>query len=81
MRRYFIYFFAFGISVIIAGFIYDTTFSGLPYQDPTPEMQQQWLHHKHIATMIVNSGIVIVAIGVCWALFTLLRKRLASRKH
>jgi hypothetical protein len=41
-------------ALIFAGFAYDLSFAGLPYQDPTPQMQERWLFHKRVAEMITS---------------------------
>jgi len=55
----------FGIFIFAAGFIYDVRFAGIPYQDPTPAMQQHYNHEAHIA-------FVIEIVGSCIFLFGLL---------
>jgi hypothetical protein len=31
-----------GLAMVVAGFIFDLLFAGLPYQDPTADMQARW---------------------------------------
>ena len=55
-----------GGALILAGFVYDLGFAGLPYQDPTPAMQAEWLFHKRIAGRIEMTGAAILCIGLLW---------------
>ncbi|MBN2759951.1 MAG: hypothetical protein JXQ79_05600 [Rhodobacteraceae bacterium] len=57
----------FGIAIFFLGFLYDARFSGLPYQDPTPAMQADWLFHGMIAAWIMRTGAAIALVGVLWA--------------
>lgn len=40
---------AFGILVVLVGFVYDVLFAGIPYPDPTPAIQDQYDFHSFIA--------------------------------
>lgn len=55
-----------GIAVFLLGFLYDARFAGLPYQDPTPEMQANWLFHGKVAGRIMWAGTVILLAGCVW---------------
>ena len=35
----------FGLSIFGIGFIYEVMFAGIPYQDPTPALQEKFDHH------------------------------------
>lgn len=41
---------------MVAGFIYDVLFAGIPYQDPTPEMSARYSLHANIASVIRWTG-------------------------
>ena len=41
-----------GLLILIAGFGYDVLFAGIPYQDPTPELQSRRESHKSIAGIL-----------------------------
>jgi hypothetical protein len=56
-----------GVALIAAGFAYDLSFAGLPYQDPTPQMQERWLFHKRVAEMILMPGLVLLGVGAAWS--------------
>ena len=65
-----------GIVLLLAGFVYDVLFAGIPYQDPTPEMQQRYERHRGIATAIELLGVAITLSGcLVWLVRRLLRKR------
>jgi hypothetical protein len=53
-----------GLAVTVVGFAYDLAFAGLPYQDPTPEMQARWRYHSGVASAIELSGAGILLLGV-----------------
>lgn len=55
-----------GLVLVVAGFLYDLAFAGLPYQDPTAEMQAGWLWHKAVADRIILGGIAVFVIGLIW---------------
>ena len=53
-----------GMAIVAAGFIYDIMFAGIPYQDPTPEMQARWEFHANIAFWIISAGGIIFCLGL-----------------
>jgi len=53
-----------GMLIIIAGFMYDIFFAGIPYQDPTPEMTKEYNFHSRIAAITLWSGIFICIFGI-----------------
>ena len=52
-----------GLAAMVGGFCYDVMFSGIPYQDPTPELQRQYEFHSGIAFYLETAGALILAIG------------------
>ena len=69
-----------GIVIFIAAFIYDVLFAGIPYQDPTPEMQSRWDIHSSIAEYIYISGSVIFLAGVLAFTFEYMRNKHQKRE-
>ena len=59
------YIFFFGLLIFFLGFIYDIIFAGLPYQDPTLEMQQSYEFHSTIAGYVRMGGLVIALLSGC----------------
>ena len=55
-----------GVLIFAAGLGYDVIDAGLPYQDPTPEMQAEWLRQKMIAERIRLCGVLSLAAGCLW---------------
>ncbi len=53
-----------GACLFVGGFIYDVRFAGIPYQDPTPEMQVQYDHDAGIASKLMQPGLAAVGVGV-----------------
>jgi hypothetical protein len=47
---------AVGLLLLVAGFIYDVMFAGIPYQDPTSEMSARYAHHARVASLICRVG-------------------------
>lgn len=55
-----------GAILIVSGFGYDLSLAGLPYPDPTAEMQERWLFHKRVSERIIFSGLVFFGVGCVW---------------
>lgn len=53
-----------GVALIIAGFVYDVMFAGIPYQDPSPELQANWAFHSNVAFWIMSAGGILFSIGL-----------------
>lgn len=49
---------------MLAGFIYDGLYAGIPYQDPTPEMSAHFAREAHIAATIYDLGLSFIAFGI-----------------
>jgi len=52
-----------GVLLLVAGFIYDVIFAGIPYQDPTPELAAAYARHAGIAAMIRWVGLGVAVAG------------------
>ena len=63
-RRLALLFLLVGILLILAGFLYDIFFAGIPYQDPTPEMSASYARHARIASTIRYAGLLAFLTGV-----------------
>ena len=63
-RRLALLFLLVGILLILAGFLYDICFAGIPYQDPTPEMSASYARHARIASTIRYAGLLAFLTGV-----------------
>ena len=74
-----------GFAIAMAGFVYDLAFVGLPYQDPTPEMQTRWQYYSSVAMAIELAGVGIMLVGVAGfavvALWSLTAKGYRSRRY
>lgn len=53
-----------GVALVFAGLIYDVMFAGIPYQDPTPELQARWKFHQSVAGLICKLGSIVLLLGV-----------------
>ena len=53
-----------GLLILIAGFLYFVTFAGLPYPDPTPELQAEWNYHENISWIILKIGGAVLFAGL-----------------
>jgi hypothetical protein len=55
-----------GAALFVAGFVYGFSVAGLPYLDPTPEQQRQWLYHWRMADLAMLTGAMALCIGCVW---------------
>ncbi len=53
-----------GIVIVIMGFVYDVLFAGIPYQDPTPELQARYDFHSSVAGMFYKTGGIVFLVGL-----------------
>jgi hypothetical protein len=53
-----------GILIVMSGFVYDVVFAGIPYQDPTPELQARYDFHRAVADAIYMTGGVVFLLGI-----------------
>lgn len=53
-----------GILIVMGGFVYDVAFAGIPYQDPTPELQARYDCHRAVAGAIYTTGSVVFLLGI-----------------
>jgi len=79
MKRTGKYTIAIGLLIIVAGFIYDIMFAGIPYQDPPVELQIKYDHNQKIASQIMTAGQYGLAAGILIWLGGLLKQ--AFRKE
>jgi threonine/homoserine/homoserine lactone efflux protein len=69
MRRYRpVAFVILGFLLVLAGFIYDVMFAGIPYPDPTPALADSYARRSQIASGIRWVGAVLFLVGVVDAL-------------
>ena len=68
-----------GVALVIGGFVYEATFAGLQYQDPTPQLKADYARHALIARRLEVSGVVVAfgAIfgGAAWGFYQRLRTK------
>lgn len=55
---------ALGVLIVLTGFVYDVLFAGIPYQDPTPELQARYDLHSGVANVFYMSGGIVILIGL-----------------
>lgn len=53
-----------GIVIVMSGFVYDVLFAGIPYQDPTPELQARYDFHSSVAGWFYKAGGILFLIGL-----------------
>ena len=68
-----------GMIVLIGGFAYDLAFAGIPYQDPTPQMQARYDSNLRVAEIIEQIGGVTFASGIPILIVGLVRRKLHAR--
>lgn len=49
---------------LLAGFVYDVLFAGIPYQDPTAELAARYAFHSGVAATIRATGGVLLGAGM-----------------
>ena len=54
---------AVGICLMLGGLIWGGLFAGVPYQDPTPEMQATWDMHVMVAEGLLATGAAMLVLG------------------
>lgn len=52
-----------GLALIVAGFVYDVAFAGIPYPDPTPAMAADYALQSRVASLIRWAGLIVVLAG------------------
>lgn len=53
-----------GIVIVLSGLVYDVMFAGIPYQDPTPELQASYSFHASVAGIIYRTGEIVLVVGL-----------------
>jgi len=53
-----------GFAIVLLGLFYDVLFAGIPYQDPTPELQAQYDFHSSVAGLIYKTGGIALLLGL-----------------
>ena len=48
-----------GLTVFGIGFFYEVIYAGIPYQDPTPAMEEKYNYHSYVGSSIQTYGIII----------------------
>jgi len=82
MKRYWpLILIAAGLFFLLAGFIYDMIFAGIPYQDSTPEMSVRYVRHAHIASAICWLGVAVLLFGLIAGISRLILRRVESPRQ
>jgi hypothetical protein len=53
-----------GMLIVGSGLVYDILFAGIPYQDPTPELQARYDFHSSVASWFYKAGGIVLLIGI-----------------
>jgi len=53
-----------GLAIFSTGFVYDVLFVGIPYQDPTPELQARYDFHSAVAGWFYTAGGILFLAGL-----------------
>lgn len=62
-----------GIVVFAVGFYYTAIKAGIPYQDPTPEMQREYIRNMKIGDRLCFwGGIIILSDIVGWIIYVVI---------
>ncbi len=72
-----------GFLALTIGFVYDLMFAGIPYQDPSPELQARYRFHSRVAGVLLVTGLILAVVGSAWATllagWALLGRRITPR--
>jgi hypothetical protein len=68
-----------GILIVMSGFVYDVVFAGIPYQDPTPELQARYDFHSTVADSLYTTGGVVFLLGLMVVPFILMGHKKRGR--
>jgi hypothetical protein len=52
-----------GIAMVFAGLVYDIIFAGIPYQDPSPQLQAAFEADAHFAKRLMDVGGFVTFLG------------------
>lgn len=64
---------AFGFGIMMAGFVYDILYAGIPYQDPTPQLAAEYAVSQTVANTLFLAGASIASLGSLLAIWTAVR--------
>lgn len=53
-----------GILTIVIGFLYDTLYAGIPFQDAPPELNEKYIFNQNVSQAIIILGIALLVIGI-----------------
>jgi hypothetical protein len=72
-----------GFLTLATGVVYDLMFAGIPYQDPSPELQARYRFHSRVAGVLLGTGLILAVVGSAGATLlagrALLGRRITSR--
>ncbi len=57
-----------GAGLLVTGFVYEIIFTGVPDQDPTPEMIARWAFHAQVANILYGAGLLTALAGTALTL-------------
>jgi len=70
-----------GILLAVAGLSYEIIFAGIPYQDPTPEILNNYHHQTAIAQRIYTVAYVFCLIGALSLFGKFIHREITQRKR
>ncbi|MCX7747744.1 MAG: hypothetical protein N2645_12785 [Clostridia bacterium] len=79
MRRFGLFIIILGVVLILLGFIYEGILAGIPYQDPTPELLQKYMHYVNIGQTFYKFAFPMLLAGLLIILIQKILKLL--KKH
>ena len=71
-----------GVCLLLAGFLYDVQYAGIPYQDPTAAQQARYKHVSAIASRVMSAGFVLVLAGTLLLMYQFInavRRRMSNK--
>lgn len=62
-----------GFAVMMAGFVYDILYAGIPYQEPPPDLAADYAVSRTVAETLFVVGALIASLGSLMAIWTAFR--------
>ena len=72
-----------GFAVMMAGFVYDLFYAGIPYQDPPSDLAAEYAVSRTVAETLFIVGALIASLGslmAIWTAFRVMRQMLSDER-
>jgi hypothetical protein len=72
---------AFGLIVLVAGFLYQVAYVNIPPQDAPPDIQKAWENKNVFSNRIMNAGEVLILAGIALLLYRAVKYFMERQKN